>query len=251
MAAPAHVAIIMDGNGRWAKARGLPRTLGHKAGVEAVRRTVRSAPDLGIRHLTLYAFSSENWSRPPSEVRDLLGLLRLYIRRDLAELHANGVRVRVIGERDGLQPDIIGLIETAENRTAGNTRLNLNIAFNYGSRNEITRAVDALVKEKLAAGLNGHTPPVTEADIHRHLDTAAGPDPDLIIRTSGEQRLSNFMLWQAAYAEFVFCDCYWPDFDAQELAAALMTFASRDRRYGGVENADGPQTAQLARDAAS
>jgi len=231
---PSHVAIIMDGNGRWAQARGMPRTLGHKAGVEAVRRTVKAAPEYGINHLTLYAFSSENWSRPPAEVRDLLGLLRLYIRRDLAELVANGVRIRVIGDRSGLAPDIISLIETAENRTRGNTRLNLNIAFNYGSRDEITRAVDALVRERLLSPHNDKKVSITQADIHRHLDTASIPDPDLIIRTSGEQRLSNFLLWQAAYAEFVFCECLWPDFDSQELGACLLEYTQRDRRYGGV-----------------
>ncbi|MEM1377780.1 MAG: isoprenyl transferase [Pseudomonadota bacterium] len=232
---PNHVAIIMDGNGRWANARGLPRGLGHKAGVEAVRRTVRCAPNYGVRHLTLYAFSSENWSRPPAEVRDLLGLLRLYIRRDLVELERNGVRVKVIGDRSGLADDIISLIENAEDRTRSNTKLTLNIAFNYGGRDEITRAVEALVHEKLIANANSNHLRITQADIHRHLDTASTPDPDLIIRTSGEQRLSNFLLWQAAYAEFVFTDCYWPDFDEQEFANCLMQYAQRDRRYGGVQ----------------
>ncbi|MEN0001566.1 MAG: isoprenyl transferase [Pseudomonadota bacterium] len=241
---PAHVAIIMDGNGRWAKARGLPRTLGHKAGVEAVRRTVRAAPDFGITHLTLYAFSSENWSRPPEEVRDLLGLLRLYIRRDLGELAANGVRINVIGDRRGLAPDIVSLIETAESRTRGNTKLNLNIAFNYGGRDEITRAVDALVNERLNASKHEQDAAITQADIHRHLDTHAFPDPDLIIRTSGEQRLSNFLLWQAAYAEFVFCDCLWPDFNADELGACLMEFAQRDRRFGAVAPVAASKAAQ-------
>ncbi|MEO1702063.1 MAG: isoprenyl transferase [Pseudomonadota bacterium] len=241
---PAHVAIIMDGNGRWAQARGMPRTLGHKAGVEAVRRTVKAAPDFGIQHLTLYAFSSENWSRPPSEVRDLLGLLRLYIRRDLAELVANGVRVRVIGDRANLTPDIISLIETAENRTHGNTKLNLNIAFNYGGRDEIARAVDSLLRERMTMPASEQAKATTQSDIHRHLDTSALPDPDLIIRTSGEQRLSNFLLWQAAYSEFVFCDCLWPDFDAQELGACLMEYAQRDRRFGGVAPLPASEAAQ-------
>ncbi|MEO0542553.1 MAG: isoprenyl transferase [Pseudomonadota bacterium] len=242
--APGHVAIIMDGNGRWAKARGMPRTLGHKAGVEAVRRTVKAAPNFGINYLTLYAFSSENWSRPPAEVRDLLGLLRLYIRRDLADLVANGVRVRVIGDRTNLTPDIVSLIETAESRTRANTKLNLNIAFNYGGRDELARAVDALLKERLNEADGGQKAAITQADIHRHLDTSAIPDPDLIIRTSGEQRLSNFLLWQAAYSEFVFCDCLWPDFDAQELGACLLEYAQRDRRFGGVDPVPASEAAQ-------
>ena len=231
-AGPEHVAIIMDGNGRWAAARSMPRTLGHKAGVEAVRRTVRAAPRFGIRHLTLYAFSSENWSRPPEEVRDLLGLLRLYIHRDLTELAANGVCVRIIGNRQGLQPDIVELIERAEERTRANVRLNLNIAFNYGARDEILRAAQALVDQAR------RTPDcdrrLTDADLKAALDTSGLPDPDLIIRTSGEMRLSNFLLWQAAYSEFVFLDCMWPDFDEAELAFALEEYARRERRYGAV-----------------
>lgn len=226
----------MDGNGRWAKARGLPRTLGHKAGVEAVRETVRAAGDLGIAWLTLFAFSSENWSRPVSEVSDLMGLLRLFIRRDLAELHRNNVRVRVIGERDGLEDDIRALLEEAEALTAENTRLNLVIAFNYGARDEIARAVRSLCQDVA----DGRVRPeeVSEDTISARLDTAGIPDPDLIIRTSGEMRLSNFMLWQAAYSEFIFLPCYWPDFGRSDLVEAVETFRMRDRRYGRVAARD-------------
>ncbi|MCR4267311.1 isoprenyl transferase [Nitratireductor sp. ZSWI3] len=229
---PAHVAIIMDGNGRWAEARGLPRRAGHRAGVEALRKAVRNAGELGISWLTVYAFSSENWSRPPSEVNDLMGLLRLFIRRDLAELHQNGVRVRIVGDRDNLQPDIKALLEEAENLTAGNTGMNLVIAFNYGSRDEILRAARAALKD-IEAGRTG-LDALTPERFGAYLDTAGIPDPDLIIRTSGEQRLSNFLLWQAAYAEFVFLPCLWPDFSRDDLAAAIATFSERERRFGGV-----------------
>ena len=216
IAGPDHVAIIMDGNGRWAKARAMPRTFGHKAGVEAVRRTVRTVPDYGIRCLTLYAFSSENWSRPPEEVRDLLGLLRLYIHRDLEELASNGVCVRVIGSRKGLSDDLLDLI-----------------AFNYGARDELVRAAQKLVDRARTTPDFGH--PLTNADLAGALDTAGLPDPDLIVRTSGEMRLSNFLLWQSAYAELVFLDCMWPDFDETHLAAALDEYRRRERRYGAVE----------------
>ena len=229
---PDHVAIIMDGNGRWAKARGMPRTFGHRAGVEAVRRTVRSVPGHGVRNLTLYAFSSENWSRPPDEVRDLMGLLRLYIHRDLGELASNGVRIRVIGSRQGLQSDLVGLIEQAENRTRANVRMNLNIAFNYGGRDEILRAAQKLVDQ--ARHAPGCERRLTTADIANAMDTAGLPDPDLIIRTSGEMRLSNFLLWQSAYAELVFLDCLWPDFDERRLAEAIEIYNRRERRYGAV-----------------
>lgn len=236
---PSHVAIIMDGNGRWAKARGLPRTAGHKAGVEAVRRTVRAAGEMRIPWLTLYAFSSENWSRPKSEISDLMGLLRLFIRRDLADLHKNGVRVRVIGSRDGLETDIARLLSEAETLTAANRNMNLVIAFNYGARDEITRAARAMA-EKVRDGLL-KADEITADKLEAHLDTAEIPDPDLIIRTSGEQRLSNFLLWQAAYTEFVFLPCHWPDFGAEELSAAISVFETRTRRFGGIE----PQEAAL------
>jgi len=229
---PAHIAIIMDGNGRWARARGLPRTAGHRAGVEALRRTVRAAGEMGIEWLTVYAFSSENWSRPKSEVSDLMGLLKLFIRRDLAELHQNGVRVRIVGSREELEPDIAALLLEAETLTAGNTNMNLVVAFNYGARDEILRAARALVADAGAGRLDPEK--LTAEDFAARLDTAGMPDPDLIIRTSGEQRLSNFLLWQAAYAEFVFLPCHWPDFGPDDLAVAISVFEERDRRFGSV-----------------
>src|SRR3954471_10418733 len=198
---PLHVAIIMDGNGRWAAARGLPRAEGHRRGVEALRRVVRASPELGIRYLTIFSFSSENWSRPASEIGDLFGLLRRFIRNDLATLHRDGVRVRVIGERDRLEPDICALLSEAEELTRGNTKLTLVVAFNYGSRQEIARAAQRLARE-VADGLRD--PASINAELlETYLDTSGIPDPDLIIRTSGEQRLSNFLMWQAAYSEFV------------------------------------------------
>jgi undecaprenyl diphosphate synthase len=229
---PRHVAIIMDGNGRWASARGLPRTEGHRRGVEALRRTVRAAGDLGIDVLTIFSFSSENWSRPPAEIRDLMGLLRRFIRNDLAELHQNGVHVRVIGERDELAPDIRRLLEEAEDLTRDNDKLTLVVAFNYGARQEIARAAQRLAAE-IAAGRLPVTALTAEA-IAAHLDTADLPDPDLIIRTSGEQRLSNFLLWQAAYSELVFVPTYWPDFDRSTLESAIAEYRRRERRFGGL-----------------
>ncbi len=229
---PEHVAIIMDGNGRWAKQRGLPRTIGHNKGVEAVRETVKAAGEAGVKFLTLFAFSSENWSRPISEVEDLLGLLRRFIRRDLADLHRENVRIRIIGEREHLRSDILPLLLEAEETTRNNTAMTLVIAFNYGSRNEIARAVGRLAEDVAAGRLK---PSDINADmISSHLDTAGIPDPDLIIRTSGEERLSNFLLWQAAYSEFVFLPVFWPDFDRQQFNDALRIFASRDRRFGGL-----------------
>ena len=229
---PAHIAIIMDGNGRWAKARGLPRTAGHRAGVEALRRTVRAIGDRGIEWLTVYAFSSENWSRPKSEVSDLLGLLKTFIRRDLAELHKAGVRVRMIGERDSLSPDIRALIEEAEALTCANRALNLVIAFNYGGRDEIARAAKVIAEAAAAGTLSPAE--ITPETFAQFLDTRLIPDPDLVIRTSGELRLSNFLLWQAAYSELMFMPCYWPDFGIAEIDQAIATFASRERRFGGV-----------------
>ncbi len=239
MTTPEHVAIIMDGNGRWAKARGLPRVAGHRAGVEALRKTVRAAGDAGIGWLTVYAFSSENWSRPKSEVSDLMGLLRLFIRRDLAELHRNGVRVRVIGDRDSLSPDIIALLEEAESLTADNRALNLVIAFNYGGRDEIARAGRRLAEAVVHGTLKAAD--ISPEVFAGFLDTAGIPDPDLVIRTSGEQRMSNFLPWQAAYSELVFLSCFWPDFTAEHLAEALRQYAARERRFGGVVPQDVPQ----------
>ncbi len=231
-AAPRHVAIIMDGNGRWAAARGLPRTEGHRRGVEALRRTVRAAGDIGIDILTLFSFSSENWSRPPSEIRDLMGLLRLFIRNDLADLHRNGVHVRVIGFRDDLAPDIRGLLEEAEDLTKDNDKLTLVVAFNYGARQEIARAAQRLAAEVK----DGRLPieAVTADKLASYLDAPDLPDPDLIIRTSGEQRLSNFLLWQSAYSELVFVPTYWPDFDRAALENAIAEFRRRERRFGGL-----------------
>ncbi|PSH63189.1 MULTISPECIES: isoprenyl transferase [Phyllobacterium] len=236
MSIPRHIAIIMDGNGRWAKARGLPRTAGHKAGVESLRETIRAAGKMGIPFLTLFAFSSENWSRPRSEVSDLMGLLKLFIRRDLADLHRENVRVRIIGEREGLAKDIRGLLNEAETLTRTNTGLTLVIAFNYGSRNEITRAVQRLMADVTSGTIAPEN--ITPEAITSRLDTADIPDPDMIIRTSGEMRLSNFLLWQAAYSEFMFLPCYWPDFRPSHLAEAIETFQLRERRFGGVTAQD-------------
>ncbi len=223
----------MDGNGRWAQMRGKPRAFGHEAGVEALRNTVRGAGELGIKWLTVYAFSSENWSRPRSEVRDLMTLLKIFIRRDLKEIHREGVRVHVIGERESLSADIRSLLEEAEKLTVNNVNMNVVIAFNYGSRDEITRAAI-----RMAAGISaGNLDPkaVGPEDFEQYLDTAGIPDPDLIIRTGGEQRLSNFLLWQAAYSEFVFFPFFWPDFNKSSLVEAIHTFSERERRFGGLD----------------
>jgi undecaprenyl diphosphate synthase len=230
--APRHVAIIMDGNGRWAAARGLPRAEGHRRGVEALRRTVRAAADIGIRYLTIFSFSAENWSRPASEIGELMGLLRRFIRHDLAELHRSNVRVRVIGERVGLDPDIDRLLAEAEELTKGNDGLTLVVAFNYGARQEITRAARRIAAEVAAGRLAPSN--VTAETIGAFLDAPDLPDPDLIIRTSGEQRLSNFLLWQSAYSELVFTPTYWPDFDRAALEAAIREYQQRERRFGGL-----------------
>lgn len=230
-APPRHVAIIMDGNGRWASRRGLPRSVGHRRGVEAVRRTVRAAMELGIPYLTLYSFSSENWSRPPEEIDDLMGLMKRFIRRDLAELHQAGVRIRVIGERDSVEPELSALIDEACELTRENQSLNLVIAFNYGSRAEIAKAAQRLSQE-VAAGRR-RPEDITAEAITDALDTAGIPDPDLLVRTSGEMRLSNFLLWQSAYTEFVFLDACWPEFGRELLEEALARFRARERRFGG------------------
>ena len=229
---PRHVAVIMDGNGRWAQARGLPRTEGHRKGMETVRRIIRHASRRGVGYLTLYSFSSENWRRPAEEVGFLMGLLKFFIRRDLAELHTENVRVSVIGRREDLAPDIAGLLEEAESLTGANTGLELVIAFNYGSRDEIVRAARILA-ERLARGEIG-LEAIDRDAISDALYTAGMPDPDLVIRTSGEQRLSNFLMWQAAYSELVFSPVHWPDFDEAAFDAAIDEYNGRERRFGGV-----------------
>jgi undecaprenyl diphosphate synthase len=229
---PRHVAIIMDGNGRWAAAHGLPRFEGHRRGVEALRKTVRAAHDLGIAVLTIFSFSSENWSRPASEIKDLLGLLRRFIRNDLADLHKSNVRVRIVGERDDLDRDIRLLLAEAEDLTRNNDGLTLVVAFNYGARQEIARAVRRLAAQVAEGRL---APEAISPDlIAGHLDAADLPDPDVIIRTSGEQRLSNFLLWQSAYSELVFVPINWPDFDRAALEGAIAEYRRRERRFGGL-----------------
>lgn len=228
---PRHVAIIMDGNGRWAKQRSRPRTFGHAEGVEALRRTVEAAGDLGVQYLTVFGFSTENWRRPAEEVNALFDLLRLYVDRDLDKLVREGVRVRVIGGRGGLQRDIAGIIENAETRTKHNDKLNLTIAFNYGGQDEIVRAARRFADDVAAGKLNAGD--LDHKIFESYLDTEELPAADLLIRTSGEFRLSNFMLWQSAYAELVFLDVLWPDFGKDALRQAIDIFRRRDRRYGG------------------
>jgi undecaprenyl diphosphate synthase len=227
-----HVAIIMDGNGRWAKKRLLPRVAGHRAGVEAVRRVARAALDLGIECLTIYAFSSENWKRPAEEVSDLMGLLRRFIENDVDELHANGIRLKVIGNYKALAPQLVTMIEESVARTANNRNATLAIALNYGAQDEILRAVQSLGHQVASGKIIPQD--IDAARIDAEMYTADLPPLDLLIRTSGEQRLSNFLLWQAAYAELYFTDTHWPDFDANALADALASFKLRDRRFGGL-----------------
>ena len=229
---PRHVAIIMDGNGRWARARGRPRTMGHRAGVDAVRRTIEAAEELGIEYLTLYGFSTENWKRPESEVNDLIGLLRLFLKRELSSLHKNGVKIRFIGDRLRFADNIRELLAKAEEQTRNNKRLNLTIALSYGARSEITHAVRNIAAKVAAGELS--VDEITEELIEDNLSTVGIPDPDLLIRTSGEQRISNFLLWQSAYTEFVFEDVLWPDFDRSHLQKAIDNFAGRERRFGAV-----------------
>jgi undecaprenyl diphosphate synthase len=229
---PNHVAIIMDGNGRWAKARGLPRVAGHRRGADAVRRVVRGAGELGIPVLTLFAFSTENWTRPVDEVNDLMGLLRHYLRNELDELHKNGAKLRVIGNREGLAADIVRDISDAENMTRSNSRIDVNICINYGARAEILQATRSLARQVATGELSADR--IDEDLFEGELLTAGVPDPDLLIRTSGEQRISNFMLWQCAYAELVFVDTLWPDFGKEHLEQAIAEFRRRERRYGGV-----------------
>nr|WP_047167643.1 isoprenyl transferase [Sphingomonas sp. Y57] len=230
-AAPRHVAIIMDGNGRWAKRRFLPRVAGHRAGAEAVRTTVKAAADIGLQALTLYAFSSENWRRSTEEVSDLMGLLRHYLRKEVAELDRNGIRLRTIGNIDGLEGDLVELVREGVERTRHNRRLDFVLALNYGAQDEMVRAV----REIAADVRDGRLTPedICSATIDSRLDTHDLPPLDLLIRTSGERRLSNFLLWQAAYAELLFVDTLWPDFDGDALAAAIADFGARERRFGG------------------
>ena len=229
-APPVHVAIIMDGNGRWAKARGMPRLVGHKRGVESVRDAVKSAQALGVRYLTLYGFSSENWRRPEAEVKDLMGLLRLYLRSEIAELHREGVRLRIIGQRTRLSDDIRALIDNGERLTQGNHTLTLTIALSYGGRDEIAYAAKQIAEAVKAGTLDPAD--VDEETVARHLFTSDMPDPDLLIRTSGEKRISNFLLWQCAYAELVFIDKHWPDFSRDDLESAIREYHGRERRFG-------------------
>jgi undecaprenyl diphosphate synthase len=230
---PLHVAIIMDGNGRWAKARGMPRTLGHRSGVNALKRTVEAAPDFGIDRLTVFGFSTENWRRPAHEVSELMRLLKAYLESDLNRLEREGARVRVLGRRVGLAADIREIIDRAESRTAHNDRFHLQVAFNYGGRADIADAARRLAQ----AVRDGQLEPeaIDEALFETELSTAAAPDPDLIIRTSGEVRLSNFLLWEAAYAELVFQDVLWPDYGPAHLEAAVAEYRGRHRRYGGAD----------------
>ena len=229
---PIHVAIIMDGNGRWAKARGLPRIAGHRRGAEAVKETVRAAGELGVSYLTLFGFSSENWKRPLAEVQDLMGLLRIYLRSEVAELHRNNVRFKVVGDRGKLAPDTISLIEEAETLTGANTGLVLTLALSYGGRQEIVQAARRIAEDVKRGTLD---PAAIDEDIFAsRLFTADIPDPDLLIRTSGEMRISNFLLWQSAYTEFAFPDVLWPDFSRRHLEQALDDFQGRERRWGGI-----------------
>jgi len=229
---PVHVGIIMDGNGRWATARGLPRTAGHKQGAEAVRRTMEAALHLGIRYLSLFAFSSENWKRPAAEVIDLMGLLRLYLRNEVRYLCENGICLRVIGDRTRLAPDIVALIEDSERRTADNDELTVIIALSYGGRAEIVAAARRLAEMAAMGEIDPND--IDDDSLAAHLYTPGVPDPDLLIRTSGEKRISNFLIWQLAYTEFMFLDVLWPDFSRRDLEAAISEFHRRDRRYGAV-----------------
>ncbi len=224
---PKHIAIIMDGNGRWARKRGLPRSMGHRQGAEAARRVVKDASDLGIEYVTLFGFSSENWSRPESEIKDLMKLLRHYLRSETAELHKNGARLQVIGDRARFDDDIVGLIENAEVVTADNEGITVVIALNYGGKNDILRA---------AYEATGNDFEEFAESFESGLSTVGIPDPEILIRTSGEQRISNFLLWQCAYSEFVFTDTLWPDFGRGDLEAALDEYAGRERRFGGVSS---------------
>ncbi|PCI56291.1 MAG: di-trans,poly-cis-decaprenylcistransferase [Alphaproteobacteria bacterium] len=235
---PEHVAVIMDGNGRWARRRGLPRSLGHKKGSEAARDIVRNAAKAGIKYLTLFGFSSENWNRPQDEIKELMKLLRHYLRSQTADLHKNNVRLSVIGARSAFDDDIVALIDNAENLTKDNDKIHVIIALNYGGRGDIAQATQVLIEQALKTG---NVPDVKdiEAELSNSLLTAGIPDPDLLIRTSGEQRISNFLLWQCAYTEMVFTQTLWPDFNEKDLSDALNEYAERDRRFGALKQSEG------------
>ncbi len=235
---PKHIAIIMDGNGRWAQARGLPRTAGHQRGIEAVKRAVKDAAELGVQYLTLFGFSTENWNRPADEVKELMRLLRMYLRAETAELHSNNIRLKVIGQRAELESDIVKLIEQAEDLTKDNTSVTVVIALNYGGRHDILHAaakMAAFMQEKgIVPGFDA-----AEEYFPQFLSTAGIPDPDILIRTSGEQRVSNFLLWQCAYSEMIFTPILWPDFSRADLESAIAEFQGRDRRFGGLTSGRG------------
>ena len=231
---PKHIAVIMDGNGRWAKSRNLPRTVGHQKGIDACKRVVRSAGEMGIDYLTLFGFSTENWSRPATEVNELMRLLRMYLRSETAELHRNNVRMKMIGERSAFSNDLLGLIGNAEELTKGNDGLNLTIALNYGGRDDILRAASGMALSMLEQDMEPNFDNVQE-HFGNFLMTKDMPDPDILIRTGGEQRISNFLLWQCAYTEFVYTDTLWPDFKMDDLQSAIDEFQGRDRRFGAVK----------------
>ena len=231
-AVPRHIAIIMDGNGRWAKARGLPRAAGHRQGAEAARKVLRAAGEAGVECLTLYAFSSENWRRPEEEISDLMGLLRLYISRELDALHKEGIRIKIIGDHRAFEPATARMVDEAVAKTAGNRRMTLAIALNYGAKRELVNAAQKLAARAAAGEIAPEA--IDEAMIEAALDTADLPPLDLIVRTSGERRLSNFLLWQSAYAEMLFVDTLWPDFDGDSLRGVIADYSARERRYGGI-----------------
>jgi undecaprenyl diphosphate synthase len=230
---PRHVAIIMDGNGRWASARGLPRSAGHKAGIDALRRAVKAASDLNVEFLTIYSFSTENWTRPKTEVMFLLELLRRFISQDVAELHLAGVKIQIIGDRTNLDAKLVRMLEDAERLTAENEKLKLIVAFNYGSRQEMARAAQKIALQVQNGSLDPDS--ISTETVAQHLDTVGIPDPDLLIRTGGEERISNFLLWQCAYAEFVFVTEFWPEFNAEIFQRAVAEYSARERRFGGLK----------------
>ena len=232
MSVPRHVAIIMDGNGRWACARGMPRTFGHRRGIDATHRTVEAAGELGIRYLTLFGFSAENWRRPLAEIRELMGLLRMYLRSHVAEMHENGIRLRMIGDRSRLDADIVEMVTRAEALTEGNDRMHLTVALSYGGRQELVEAARCLARDARDGAIDPEM--IDEQMMAGRLFTSELPDPDMVIRTSGEKRISNFLLWQAAYAELVFLDTLWPDFGRPDLETAIGEFQRRERRYGAL-----------------